>query len=150
MSPYFTPLRSRSTNTLSSARPRPSRLTATPAPSKRPVSSRDVNCDPKSVLKISGRPRDNASSSASKPEFRTRFSHNLPCDKDLTAILTPNCSQNISGSFLTRPGCHRDIVPHGTQTPSCPCRQSHQHHQRGDLYRLLPPTHLPTGREGPA
>ena len=86
----------------------------------------------------------------SNPKFRTSFSHNLPCDEDLTAILTPNCSQNISGSFLTHPGCHRDIVPHGTQTPSCLCRQSHQHHQGGDLYQLLPPTHLLTGREGPA
>ena len=53
-SSYLTLLHSRSTNTLSNARPRPSRLTAIPASSKRPVYSRDVNWEPWSVLKISG------------------------------------------------------------------------------------------------
>src|SRR5262249_35491980 len=62
----FTLLHSRATNTLSSARPRPSRLTAIPASSRRPVHSCAVNWDPWSVLKISGRLIANASSSASR------------------------------------------------------------------------------------
>src|SRR5581483_1889091 len=66
MSSYLTLLHSRSTNTLSNARPRPSRHTAIPASSRRPVYSRDVNWDPWSVLKISGRPIVSASSNASK------------------------------------------------------------------------------------
>src|SRR3954453_1320135 len=66
MSSYFTLLHSRSTNTLSSARPRPSMLTATPAASSRPTNAVAVNCTPWSVLKISGLPRPNASSSTSR------------------------------------------------------------------------------------
>src|SRR4029077_17283926 len=50
MSSYLTLLHSRSTNTLSNARPRPSRLTAIPASSRRPVYSWAVNWDPKSVF----------------------------------------------------------------------------------------------------
>ena len=57
MSSYFTLLQSRSTNTLSNARPRPSMLTATPADSSRPVNAAAVNCTPWSVLNTSGRPR---------------------------------------------------------------------------------------------
>src|ERR687889_423970 len=65
MSSYFTLLHSRSTNTLSNARPRPSMLTATPADSSRPVNAAAVNCTPWSVLKISGLPPLKASSSIS-------------------------------------------------------------------------------------
>src|ERR1700721_2737001 len=65
MSSYFTLLQSRSTNTLSNARPRPSMLTATPADSSRPVNAAAVNCTPWSVLKISGLPPLKASSSIS-------------------------------------------------------------------------------------
>src|SRR3954447_2988161 len=65
MSSYFTLLQSRSTNTLSSARPRPSMLTATPAASSRPVNAPAVNCTPWPVLKTSGFPDPNASSSIS-------------------------------------------------------------------------------------
>src|SRR5512135_650929 len=42
----FTLLQSRSTNTLSNARPRPSMLTATPALSRQPVNASAVNCTP--------------------------------------------------------------------------------------------------------
>src|SRR3954453_5587421 len=66
MSSYFTVLHSRSTNTLSNARPRPSMLTATPADSSRPVNAAAVNCTPWSVLKISGLPPLKASSSNSR------------------------------------------------------------------------------------
>src|SRR5512135_2901009 len=66
MSSYFTVLHSRSTNTLSSARPRPSMLTATPAASNRPVNASAVNCTPWSVLKTSGFPDPNASPSISR------------------------------------------------------------------------------------
>src|SRR4028119_302688 len=67
MSSYFTLLHSRSTNTLSNARPRPSMLTATPPPSRRPVKAAAVNCTPWSVLKTSGFPNLKASSSSSRP-----------------------------------------------------------------------------------
>src|SRR5215217_9718159 len=91
MSSYFTLLQSRSTNTLSNARPRPSRLTATPAPSNRPVYSRDVNCDPWSVLNTSGLPRDNASSSASEQNppssvFDSRHESTYRLNQSITAI----------------------------------------------------------------
>ena len=91
MSSYFTLLHNRSTNTLSNARPRPSRLTATPAASSRPVYSRDVNCDPWSVLKISGRPRDNASSSASRQNptsivFDSRHDSTYRLYQSITAV----------------------------------------------------------------
>src|SRR4051812_2463731 len=66
MSSYFTVLHSRSTNTLSSARPRPSMLTATPAASSRPVNAAAVNCTPWSVLNTSGFPALKASSSISR------------------------------------------------------------------------------------
>src|SRR3954463_15679706 len=66
MSSYFTLLQSRSTNTLSNARPRPSMLTATPADSSRPVNADAVNCTPWSVLKTSGLPDPKASSSISR------------------------------------------------------------------------------------
>src|SRR5919112_6218049 len=66
MSSYFTVLQSRSTNTLSNARPRPSMLTATPADSSRPVNAAAVNCTPWSVLKTSGFPNLKASSSISR------------------------------------------------------------------------------------
>src|SRR3954463_16142749 len=65
MSSYFTVLQSRSTNTLSNARPRPSMLTATPADSSPPVNAAAVNCTPRSVLKTSGLPPLKASSSIS-------------------------------------------------------------------------------------
>src|SRR3954453_15842916 len=65
MSSYFTLLHSRSTNTLSNARPRPSMLTATPADSRRPANAAAVNCTPWSVLKTSGFPALKASSSIS-------------------------------------------------------------------------------------
>jgi hypothetical protein len=55
-----------STKTLSSQRPRPSMLIRTPAVSRRSVKALLVNCAPWSVLKISGRPRRSASSSASR------------------------------------------------------------------------------------
>src|SRR5262249_30304962 len=45
-SSYFTARQRRSTKTLSSARPRPSLLTATPADSRRPVNASAVNCAP--------------------------------------------------------------------------------------------------------
>ena len=45
-SSYFTLRQSRSTNTLSNARPRPSMLIDTPACCKRPVNEAAVNCDP--------------------------------------------------------------------------------------------------------
>jgi hypothetical protein len=101
MSSYFTPLQSRSTNTLSSARPRPSRLTATPAPSNRPVYSRDVNGDPKAVLKISGRPRDNASSSASNQNppssvFDSRHDSTYRLNQSITAVRYMN--PHLSGT----------------------------------------------------
>src|SRR5271170_3457047 len=91
MSSYLTLLHNRSTNTLSNARPRPSRLTAIPASSRRPVYSRDVNCDPKSGLKISGRPRDNASSSASKQNppssvFDSRHDRTYRLYQSITAV----------------------------------------------------------------
>src|SRR4029079_13087753 len=91
MSSYFTLLHSRSTNTLSSARPRPSRLTATPAASSRPVYSRDVNCDPWSVLKISGRPRESDSSSASRQNptsivFDSRHESTYRLYRSITAV----------------------------------------------------------------
>src|SRR3954447_10684829 len=65
MSSYFTLLHSRSTNTLSNARPRPSMLTDTPADSNRPVNDDAVNCTPWSVLNTSGFPPLKASSSTS-------------------------------------------------------------------------------------
>src|SRR5215210_7002536 len=65
ISSYFTLLHSRSTNTLSNARPRPSMLTATPAISRQPVNAAAVNCTPWSVLKTSGFPDLKASSSIS-------------------------------------------------------------------------------------
>src|SRR5204863_187106 len=61
----FTLRHSRSTNTLSRHRPRPSMLTDTPARSSRPVHAPAVNCTPWSVLNTSGFPRPNASSSMS-------------------------------------------------------------------------------------
>src|SRR3954469_25957961 len=66
MSSYFTVLQSRSTNTLSSARPRPSMLTATPADSSRPVNAAAVNCTPWSVLNTSGLPDPRDPSSISR------------------------------------------------------------------------------------
>ena len=45
---------------LSRQRPRPSMLTAIPRASKTPVNFSDVNCEPWSLLKTSGRPRRNA------------------------------------------------------------------------------------------
>jgi len=70
---------------------RPSRLTATPAASSRPVYSRDVNCDPWSVLKISGRPCDNASSSASRQNrtsivFDSRHDSTYRLYQSITAV----------------------------------------------------------------
>src|SRR5512135_1278123 len=66
ISSYLTLLHSRSTNTFSSARPRPSMLTATPADSSVPVNAVAVNCTPWSVLKTSGLPPLKASSSISR------------------------------------------------------------------------------------
>src|SRR4051794_12451795 len=66
MSSYFAVLQSRSTNTLSNARPRPSMLTATPADSNRPVNASAVNCTPWSVLNTSGFATLKASSSISR------------------------------------------------------------------------------------
>src|SRR4051795_9664999 len=65
MSSYLTVRHSRSTNTLSRHRPRPSMLTATPADSSRPVHAPAVNWTPWSVLNTSGWPRPSASSSMS-------------------------------------------------------------------------------------
>src|SRR5271157_5035379 len=94
MSSYLTLLQSRSTKTLSSARPRPSRLTATPASSRRPVYSRDVNCDPKSVLKISGRPQGHRH----PPAAVERGVEELPVDR-------PHQPQ-----ILLRLGSRREVV----------------------------------------
>src|SRR4029453_10412322 len=66
MSSYFTALQSRSTDTLSNARPRPSMLTATPDDSSLPVNAAAVNCAPWSVLNTSGFPPLKASSSISR------------------------------------------------------------------------------------
>src|SRR3954449_8180100 len=66
MSSYLTLRHSRSTNTLSRHRPRPSMLTATCADSGRPVHAPAVNCTPWSVLDTSGLPRPNASSNISR------------------------------------------------------------------------------------
>jgi hypothetical protein len=54
--PLLTLLHSRSTNTLSIQRPLPSMLTRTPLASSTAVNSSAVNCEPWSVLKISGVP----------------------------------------------------------------------------------------------
>jgi hypothetical protein len=90
-------LRRRSADTSSIARPRPSRLTAIPAPSKRPVDSRDVNCDPWPVLKISGRAPDRASSGASNQDpTSNEFDHchdsTYRLNRSITAVryMTPS------------------------------------------------------------
>src|SRR5664279_4747585 len=51
---------------LSKQRPRPSMLTAIPRVSNSPVNFGLVNCEPWSVLKISGRPRRSACFNASR------------------------------------------------------------------------------------
>src|SRR5271166_6361441 len=54
-------------NTLSIQRPRPSMEIATPAPARAPMKAAEVNCEPWSVLKISGLPNlASASSSAAR------------------------------------------------------------------------------------
>ena len=54
-------------NTLSIQRPRPSMEMATPASASAPVKTAEVNCEPWSVLKISGLPNlARASSSAAR------------------------------------------------------------------------------------
>src|SRR5271165_1076820 len=64
---YFSDRHSRSMNTLSIQRPRPSMEIATPASASAPVKATEVNCEPWSVLKISGLPnRARASSSADR------------------------------------------------------------------------------------
>src|SRR6187455_3769134 len=77
MSSYFTLLHSRSTNTLSNARPRPSMLTATPAASRQPVNASAVNGTPWSVLKTSGFPDLKASSSISRQNDPSSVFDNL-------------------------------------------------------------------------
>jgi hypothetical protein len=91
MSSYLTLLHSRSTNTLSNARPRPSRLTRIPASSKRPVYSWAVNWEPWSVLKISGRPRASAASNASRQNrpssvFDSRHDSTYRLYQSITAV----------------------------------------------------------------
>jgi hypothetical protein len=76
---------------LSKARPRPSRLTAIPASSKRSVYSCAVNWDPWSVLKISGRPTSSASSNASRQNrpssvFDTRHDRTYRLNQSITAV----------------------------------------------------------------
>src|SRR3954454_15171655 len=90
MSSYLTLLHSRSTNTLSNARPRPSMLTATPADSSRPVNAAAVNCTPWSVLKTSGFPDLNASSSISRQNdpssvFDSRQARTYRLNQSITA-----------------------------------------------------------------
>src|SRR3954470_21955031 len=77
MSSYFTVLHSRSTNTLSDARPRPSMLTATPADDSRPVNASAVNCTPWSVLNTSGHPVLKASSNISRQKPPSSVFDNL-------------------------------------------------------------------------
>ena len=60
----------RSTKTLSMQQPRPSMLIAIPSCRSRPVNASEVNCDPWSVLNISGLPnRSRASYSASRQKL---------------------------------------------------------------------------------
>ena len=68
----------RSMKMLSQQRPRPSMLMRTPAASTRCVNSLLVNCDPWSVLKISGRPWVRASSSASRQKAASRVVGQTP------------------------------------------------------------------------
>src|SRR6266853_1229111 len=67
MSSYLALRHSRSINRLSIHRPRPSMLTSTPADSTASINIGEVNCEPWSVLEISGacRPTRNAASQAS-------------------------------------------------------------------------------------
>ena len=59
----------RSTKMLSMQRPRPSILIAIWRPANSPVNCSEVNCEPWSLLKMSGRPRRKARFSASTQNF---------------------------------------------------------------------------------
>src|SRR3954471_10909619 len=96
MSSYFTVLQSRSTNTLSNARPRPSMLTVTPAVSSRPVNDSDVNCTPWSVLKTSGLPPLKASSSISVQNDPSSVFDNLQ-------VITYRLYQSITAAKYMNP-----------------------------------------------
>ena len=67
-SSYLSERHSRSMNTLSSQRPRPSIEILIPAANSLPVKDELVNCEPWSVLKISGRP--NRASTSSKASMQ--------------------------------------------------------------------------------
>src|SRR3954462_8381980 len=96
MSSYFTVLQSRSTNTLSNARPRPSMLTATPADSSRPVNAAAVNCTPWSVLNTSGFPALQASSSISRQNPPSSVFDNLQ-------VITYRLNQSITAARYMNP-----------------------------------------------
>src|SRR5438270_13293961 len=103
MSSYFTVLQSRSTNTLSNARPRPSMLTATPADNSLPVNASAVNCTPWSVLNTSGRPPLKASSSISRQNapssvFDTRQANTYRLYQSITAARYMN--PDGSGTYV--------------------------------------------------
>src|SRR3954449_6665547 len=96
MSSYFTLLHSRSTNTLSNARPRPSMLTATPADSKRPVNAAAVNCTPWSVLNPSGFP-------PLKPPSSTSRQNDPPSVFDSLQPITYRLYQSITAARYMNP-----------------------------------------------
>src|SRR3954452_13375794 len=96
MSSYFTVLHSRSTNTLSNARPRPSMLTDTPADNSLPVNASAVNCTPWSVLNTSGHPVLKASSSISRQKPPTSV-------LDKRQVITSRLYQSITAARYMNP-----------------------------------------------
>jgi transposase InsO family protein len=94
---------SRSIKMLSKQRPRPSMLTAIFLASSWPVNFSLVNCDPWSLLKISGRPRPSARSSASKQ-------NSIPIVSDSDQLNTNRLNQSRIATRYTNPWAIRMYV----------------------------------------
>src|ERR1019366_2884437 len=102
-SSYFSERHKRSIKILSMHRPRPSMLTAMPRPSNSPVNFSLVNCDPSSLLKISGRPQRNAFSNASTQKGTSIVTDNAQ-------LSTNRLYQSITATRYTNPCAIRMYV----------------------------------------